>query len=168
MIRKKFLLLLLITIFVGCTTYVYYGGIEAEDSSGEMRNHLLYWTKTERMLWFDECSEIIRLLTECSNETVIFKETEDGIVFPSNPYYKKVIYHADMLEPYGKILDVKKVSELTEDKLRLVIYCEYDSTEFTTGNHHILKAKEEPYEFDIMRKKSSEFKNGVPEPPECR
>ena len=165
---KRIILIIFLVFITGCTTYVYYGGIESEDSSGEMRNHLIYWTKSDRMLWFGECSEVIRLLTECSYETVVFKETEDGIIFPPDPNYKKVIYQEDASKPYGQVLDVSKVSELTEGTLRLVIYCEYDSTEFTVGNHHTLKAREEPYEFDIIRKRSSEFVHGVPERPDCR
>jgi len=162
MIRKKLFVLLIFTLFIGCATYVYYGEITAEDSSGEMRDHLIYWTKTTRVLGFDECSEVVRLCTEHSYETIVFKETEDGIIFPRNPEYKKVIFQTDTAGPYGKILDAMKVRELKEGKLRLAIYCEFDSTVFTLGDHHTLKAREAPYEFDIIRKKSSDFKNGVP------
>lgn len=162
MIRKKLFVLLIFTLFIGCATYVYYGELSSEDSSGEMRNHLIYWTKTSRVIGFDECSEVIRLCTERSYATIVFKETEEGIIFPRDPEYKKVVLQTDTAGPYGKILDAEKVSELKEGKLRLVIYCEFDSTDFTSGDHHTLKAREAPYEFDILRKKSSEFGNGVP------
>ncbi len=67
-----------------------------------------------------------------------------------------------------KILNAKKISELTEGKLLLKIYCTYDYIDFTGGDHSYLKARDEAYEFDIIREKSSEFKDGVPERPECR
>ena len=35
----------------GCAhNYVYSGALEAEDSKGKMRQHLLYWNQTERPL----------------------------------------------------------------------------------------------------------------------
>jgi len=168
MLRKNILILCIFLIFAECATYVYYGQITSEDSAGEIRDHFIYWTRTTRVLGFDECSEVIRLCTEHSYETIDFKETEDGIIFPRSYGYKKVIFETDTAGPYGKILDVKKVSELKEGILRLVIYCEFDSTDFTTGDHHTLKAREAPYEFDIVRKKSTEFEGGIPKSPEHR
>ncbi|MDD5530231.1 MAG: hypothetical protein PHX21_09410 [bacterium] len=168
--RKVWVLLLFVFIFTGCTQYTYYGSIESEDSSGKMRKHLVYWTKTERVLWFDECSEVVRLLTECSLETIAFKETEkDGIVFISpSEEHKGVGKIVEVGEPCGKILNAKKVKELTDDTLRLAIYCQYvlEDSGFTVGNHSYLKAG--TYAFGIVKAKSSEFKGGVPTRPECR
>jgi hypothetical protein len=163
MIFRKVFLVLWLVFLLNCTTYVFYGEIRAEDSAGEMRNHLIYWTKTDRLLWFDECSETVRLLTERSLETVVFKETGNGIIF-DDPNYRKVI-HADDPELLGKILSSQKVKDLNEGVLELVLYATYDSTEFTIGDHHTLMAREEPYEFDVMKKKSSEFEDGVPKRP---
>ncbi|MCK4352567.1 hypothetical protein KAW65_04075 [candidate division WOR-3 bacterium] len=168
--RKAYLLLLLILIFVGCTQYTYYGSLESKDSQEKMRKHLVYWTKTERIMWFDECSEVVRLLTECSLETVAFKETErDGIIFrcPSKEH-KGVDRNVEIGEPCGEILNAKKVKELTDDTLRLVIYCQYvpEDSGFTVGNHSYLKAG--TYAFCIVKTKSSEFKGSVPTRPECR
>ena len=168
--RKVYLLFLLVLVLAGCTQYTHYGSIESEDSQGKMRKHLVYWTNTDRILWFDECSEVVRLLTECSLETVAFKETEkDGIIFSclSNEN-KGVDRNVEIGEPCGKILNAKKVNELTDDTLRLEIYCQYvpDTSGFTLGNHSYLKAG--TYSFGIVKTKSSEFKDGVPLRPECR
>jgi len=160
---------LLIVFLAGCgTTYVYYGTIEDENSVGEERTHLIYWKKTERPLWYDECDGSVRLLTECSRETIEFQEREDGIIFrrPEN-YHIGVTHTVEEKESCGEILNAKKVSELTEGKLLLKIYCTYDYGDFTEGDHSYLKARDEAYEFDIIRKKSSEFKEGVPPRPEC-
>ncbi len=160
---------LLIVFLAGCgTTYVYYGTIEDENSVGEERTHLIYWKKTERPLWYDECDGSIRLLTECSYETILFDETVDGIIFRCPPNHIGVTDTVEIGEPCGEILNMKKISELTEGKLLLKIYCTYDYGDFTVGDHSYLKAQDEAYEFDIIRKKSSEFKGGAPLRPECK
>ncbi len=168
---KKFSLMFLLIIFLsGCgTTYVYYGFIEGENSLGEERKHLVYWRKTERPLWYDECDGSLRLLTECSRETIEFQERKDGIIFrrPEN-YHIGVTHNVKKGEPCGEILNAKKVSELTEGKLLLKIYCTYDYSDFTKGDHSYLKARDEAYEFGIIRKKSSNFEKGAPSRPECR
>lgn len=166
--RKILILFLVVAVFTGCTQYVYYGVIESEDCSGEMRNHLVYWTKTERLFWFDECSGSIRLLTECSLETVAFDETEKGIIFRCTSNHKGVIHPVEIGESCGKILGVRKISEIGGGLLLLEIYCEYNPDEFTIGNHSYLKAKDQAYEFMIIKKKSSVFEDGVPKRPECR
>ncbi|MCK4526619.1 hypothetical protein KAW18_04545 [candidate division WOR-3 bacterium] len=167
--KKIYLLFLISVVFTGCTRYTYYGAIRAEDSVGEMKQHLIYWTRTERLLWFDECSGTIRLLTEGSLETIPFDETEKGIIFRYIPTHKGVTHPVGIGEACGEILDVKEIKELTEGALRLKIYCTYDSTDFTVGtlsDHAYLKAKDTIYVFDIIRKKSSEFEDGVPKRPE--
>jgi hypothetical protein len=168
---KKFSFMFLLIVFLsGCgTTYVYYGTIEDENSLGKEREHLLYWRKTERPFWYDECDGSVRLLTECSRETIEFKETADGIIFirPKN-YHIGVTHDVKSGEPCGEILNAKKISDLTEGKLLLKIYCTYDYSDFTSGDHSYLKAQDEAYEFDIIREKSSEFESGAPKRPECR
>lgn len=168
--RKIYLLFLFVFIFTGCAQYTYYGSIEKEDSQGKIRKHLVYWTNTERVFWFDEYSEVIRLLTECSLETVAFKETkENGIIFScSSREQKGVDRDVEIGEPCGKILNIKKVKEFEGDTLRLAIYCQYvpEDSEFTQGNHSYLKAG--TYAFGIVKVKSSELKDGVPLRPECR
>jgi hypothetical protein len=163
------LLVILVTLVVGCgTTYVYYGQIRAENSEGEQAEHLVYWRKTVRPLWFDECDGSIRLLTcRRSLEKISFDETEDGIIFRQTGNHKGVSSPVAINEPCGRILNAKKISELGEGPLMLVIYCTYDYQPFTSGEHSYLKAREEPYEFPIQRKNSSEFPDGAPKAPEC-
>ena len=167
---KKLTLIFLLIIFLsGCgTTYVYYGILEGENSVEVEREHLIYWRKTERPLWFDECDGSIRLLTECSYETILFDETEGGIIFRCPPNHIGVTRTVSEGEPCGEILNAKKISDLNEGKLMFEIYCTYDYDEFTTGDHSYLKAQDKIYEVDIVRKKNSEFEGGAPERPECR
>lgn len=166
---KKFSLIFLLLVFIsGCgTTYVYYGLFEEENSAGEEREHLIYWTKTVRPFWFDECDGSMRLLTGCSYETILFDETEDGIVFRCTPYHIGVTHTVEAGGLCGEILNTKKIGELAEGKLMLKIYCAYNYDEFTEGDHSYLQAQEDVYEIDIKRKKISEFGGNVPKRPEC-
>ena len=168
MYRKTLLILLIIFAVCGCAQYTYFGSIEEQDSDGNMRTNLVYWTKTERKLWFDESSGSIKLLTECSLSTVNFDEKENGIIFYNTGGNEGVSHPVNINEPCGEILDVKKINKLTEGTLRLKIYCKNVDEEFTEGNHAYLKAKDGVYEFQIIRGKSTEFEDGVPKRPDCR
>ena len=165
-------LVLFVVLLAGCgTTYYYYGCIEAENSVGEMRSHLIRWSRTERPFWYDECSETIELLAESSNYTVNFLEKEEGIVFLRTQDHKGAVPGVDTSEPCGLILGAEKVKDLGEGTLRLKIFCVFDSTEATMGTmsqNAYLKAREEPYKFYILRKKSSEFEGRMPSFSECR
>ena len=169
---KKFSLMFLLIVFLaGCgTTYVYHGSLIGENSVGEEREFLIYWKKTERPLWYDECDGSIRLLTGCSLERINFDEGEDGIIFERLPRHIGVTHDVKVGEPCGEILNAKEVSELKERKLRLKIYCMCDTGGFITGDRSFLKARDEAYEFDIIREKSSnpKFVKGAPPPPECK
>jgi hypothetical protein len=168
--RKFSLMFLLIVFLAGCgTTYVYHGTLIGENSIGEEREFQIRWKKTERPLWFDECDGSIRLLTECSFEKINFDEGEDGIIFecPSSKHIG-VTHDVEVGEPCGEILNAKKIIELKEGKLKLKIYCMCDTGGFIEGDHSYLKARDEAYEFDVIREKSSEYEDGVPPPPECR
>jgi hypothetical protein len=69
-------------ILSGCAShYVYQGELSALDSASHVRTFLVYWTRTERPLWFDTAEGGVRLLTECSLNDLYFKEQENGIIF---------------------------------------------------------------------------------------
>ncbi len=167
MIRKTFFVIFLIVVVGGCAQYTYHGTIEELDADGNMRTHLVYWTKTERKLWFDESSGSVRLLTQCSLNTVNFDESEDGIIFYSTINDEGVTRPVNLKEPCGRLIGVKKINQLTEGTLLLEIYCKFVADEFASGNHTYIKARDGVYEFQIIRDKSQVFEDGVPKRPDC-
>ena len=174
MTRKVIFVILLIVVVGGCTQYTYHGTIEELDADGNMRTHLVYWTKTERKFWFDESSGSIRLLTQCSLRTINFDESEDGIIFYSTINDEGVLRDDEskipeigLKEPCGRIIGVKKINQLEEGTLRLEIYCKFVAHKFASGNQTYIKARDGVYEFQIIREESLAFKNGVPKRPVC-
>lgn len=165
---RKMIMILLVVILSGCTRYTYYGQIEAEDSDGNLRNHLIYWTKTERILWYDEISGAAWLLTECSLRTVVFDETENGIFFRCTPNDSVVIEDGNMWNMCGEILNADRFAELSDGDMEVKIYSTFLGDDFTIGNHSYLKASQNKYDFIIKREESSEFNDGAPNRPECR
>ena len=82
---RLILLVLLAGSVGGCgTTYSYHGYLDAVDNNGEPRTFLLYWSKTERLFWYDETEETVRLLPE-SGKALKFIEGETGIVLRRDP-----------------------------------------------------------------------------------
>lgn len=165
---RKMIIILLVVILSGCTQYTYFGQIEAEDSEGNLRNHLIYWTKTERLLWYDEISGAAWLLTECSLNTVAFSETENGIFFRCTPNDSIVIEVGNLRNMCGEILNANRFTELSEGNIEFKIYSTFMRDDFTAGNHSYLKASQDKYNIIIKREESSEFKDGAPRRPECR
>lgn len=161
-------LVLLAVLLSGCTTYVFQGTIEAPDSSGTERQHLVYWSKTERPAGFDTVSGGIRVLTECSTNTMVFAEREDAIVFRRRPNDRGVGTDVPLGGPCGQVLDAERIRDLDEGVLRLTVHCEPVGDEFSVGNQAYLQAQEQPYRFPISRKKVDDLEEDTPERPACR
>ncbi len=151
----------------GCgTQYVYHDTITAQSSIGEDRDFLVWWSRTERRLWFDGVQGSIRLLTECSPNSVNFDEQESGIVFELRPGFDEAALD-DVIGPggaCGTILDAKQIKELGEGTLRLTIRCRplVDDEGFSTAPNPYLAGAEEPYVFQIRRTRADEFEGGAP------
>ncbi len=160
--------ILLFLVVSSCTRYVYYGELESPDSSGKVRRHLVYWTRTERPLWFDEVSGSIRILTECSNRTVNFDETGEGIVFRRTPGDSGLDTTVALNESCGRILKYQRIKDIPEGDLKLELHCMPLTDEFSISNHKYLMARDSSYTVRIVRKEGAAFKSGTPERPECR
>lgn len=165
---RKYILIIIIFFLSSCSTYVYYGKIKALDSKGKDRHHLIYWTKTERTLWFDEVSGSIRLLTECSNRTVNFDETEDGIFFRCTPQDEGVGREVALNGPCGEVLNYKKVKNIPEGNLELKIYCQALTDDFSVGMQEYLMAGDSVYVFQVVKTEKDSFADGAPPRPDCR
>lgn len=48
--------------------------------AGKTREILVYWNRTERLLWFDTVAGAVRIKTQCGS-TIVFEEKEVGIIF---------------------------------------------------------------------------------------
>ncbi len=160
MMRHKLCWLpLYVALLSGCSHYVYSGTILGKDSSDKVRTVLAYWTKTERLLWFDEYSGGVRLLTECSTNTIDFEEKGNSI-----------IWEVPVQGVCGTLLNARKIEELGEGTLLLMLYCNPDtSDEFVLpAQKSYLPARSRPYAFSISRQKVPDIQSGIPKPPKCR
>lgn len=162
--RRLAPLVLMALVVAGCATqYVYYGHLDAEDSDGVTRDHIVYWLKTERRFWFDGVEGAVRLLTECMPSTIVFDETADGIVFRRTPNDEGVFGDVAMNGPCGRVLTAKTVKELPAGVIRIEIYCRHAADEFDVGvQKAYLKARDTPYEFTVVREPSDHFPGGAP------
>jgi hypothetical protein len=164
MLRRALPWILVALIAVGCsTTYVYHGNLQAEDSDGVTRDHIIYWLKTDRRFWFDGAEGAVRILTECMPSTLAFDEREEGIVFRRTPTDEGVTGDIPLGEPCGVILTAKKVKDLPEGTIEVKIYCRHVVDEFEVGlAKAYLKARDTPYAFDVRREPNGNFPGGAP------
>ncbi len=159
-----------LVIVTGCArNYVYSGTLQAPDSQGAMRTHLLYWNKTERPLWFDTAEGSVRMLSQCSLNTVAYDEQPTGIVFRARERDKKVV---GKVEPdlsrriCGQMLDANRVADLPDGRVRVTVYCEDAPPDELSRPQPYVKAREQPYEFTISRRAVSDFSE-IPVRPRC-
>lgn len=150
----------------GCgTTYSYHGYLASIDNTGTQRTFLLYWSKTERLLWFDEAEGTVRLLPE-NGKVIKFVEGESGIVLRRDPAIldqggpeRAVPVGGEC----GRVLTADLVEELPEGDVKLVIWCDGIGDEFAIGGKLIiLKPRDEPYIFTIRRVEASTLPGGAP------
>ena len=163
-------IIIVLAALQGCAQYTYFGRMEAPDSANQKREIVVYWTKTERTLWFDTVSGGVRLLTECSTNTVDYEEKPEGIVFLRRPEDVPVGRHIAVNAPCGSVLGATHIEALDTGALELTIHCRPDtSNEFAvTALLNYLQAREAPYQFHIERAKSDEIPGGAPKPRACR
>ena len=166
-------LLLALLMLTGCAhNYVYSGVLEEEDAKGKMRQHLLYWNKTERPIWFDTAEGSVRMLPQCSANTVTYDEQPSGIVFRARPADKKIIGSA---EPdlrgriCGKVLSAKQIKDLAEGKVELTVLCEDTPQDDLDRPQPYLKARDQPYGFIVFKREIPNFSDvgNVPARPKC-
>ena len=163
-------IVVLLAVLQGCAQYTYFGRMEAQDSASREREIVVYWTKTERMLWFDTVSGGVRVLTECSTNAIDYEEKPEGIVFLRRPGDVPVGREIALNAPCGSVLGATRVEALGTGTLDLTMHCRPDtSNEFAiTALVNYVQAREAPYRFRIVKAKSDEIPGGAPKPRVCR
>jgi hypothetical protein len=166
-------LMVAMMLLSGCAhNYVYSGALEAEDSKGKMRQHVLYWNQTERPLWFDTAEGSVRLLPQCSLNTVAYDERPNGIVFRARPTDKRVIGEAEPRTREsicGNVLGANRITDLPEGTVGVTVWCEDAPQDDLDRPKPYLKARELPYEFIVSRREVPNFSDAgnVPTRPRC-
>ena len=154
----------------GCVQYTYFGRIAAKDSADKDREAVAYWTKTERMFWFDTASGGVRVRTECSANTLDYEEKPQGSVFLRQPTDVPVERGIAIGAPCGTVLNAKRVNDLDVGPLDLTVHCRPDtSNEFAVSAVvNYLQARETPYRFHIEKKRTADISDGAPKTRPCR
>ncbi len=136
----------------GCAErYVYQGSLEALNSTGNEKEFVVYWEKTE-MWFYDKKPERITLLTECSANAVIYEDTEnDGILFLKRPNDEGITREVADGEACGRVLGVENTKGLDVGELSVEIYCGPVVDNFVIGDINYLKARAEPYVINIIK-----------------
>jgi len=163
-------IVLAVTTLSGCAQYTYFGRLEAQDSADKPREIVVYWSRTERLLWFDTVAGGVRVLTECSTNTLDYEEKPQGIVFLRRPNDVPVGRTVALGEPCGRVLGAQRVEELAAGTLELTVNCRPDtSNEFAVSALvNYPKAREAPYRFAIEKTPTKEVPGGAPKPRPCR
>lgn len=166
-------LLVALLLLPGCAqNYVYSGTLDAEDSKGKVRQHLLYWNKTERPIWFDTTEGSVRMLPQCSANTLAYDERPSGIVFRARPTDKKTI---GAVEPVlqervcGNVLGAGQIKDLPEGKVEVTVFCEDTPQDDLDRPKPYLKARTQPYEFIVSKRVVPNFSDeaNTPKRPRC-
>lgn len=167
--------LLMATLFLsGCAhNYVYSGTLEAEDSTGKTRKHLLYWNRTERIIGYDTVEGSVRMLPQCSLNTVAYDEQPNGIVFRARENDKQVIGEAapDLKQRVcGKVMGANRIKDLAEGTVEVTVLCEDEPADELSRPKPYLKASERPYPFPVSKHEVSNFSDegNVPKRPYCK
>jgi hypothetical protein len=163
-------LLVALFLLTGCAhNYVYSGVLEAEDSTGKMRQHLLYWLKTERPIWFDTVEGSVRMLPQCSLNTVAYDEQPNGIVFRLRQGADKKIIGPAEPPICGEVLSAKRIKDLVEGQVELTVLCADTPQDDLDRPKPYLKARDQPYGFTASKREVPNFSDegNVPARPKC-
>ena len=162
------LLLVLITL-QGCANSLYQSEISAQDSQGQTRQFVLYWTKTEPIIGEPKAGPAV-LLTQCG-VPVTFVEQPGEIVFRGVPGQDRLA-NQDMLPEdriCGRFVGETTFIDLEAGILSLTMVCEPIIGDFSV-NRAYLKASPDLYQFQVSGKKSWSLfgkRPDAPKPPAC-
>lgn len=166
---RRMLLILCLLVLNGCTQYIYSGTIAGKDSAGKDRTFLVYWNKTERLLWFDTWAGAVRLLTECSLNDLVYEEMENGIIFQRRESDEGVNRGIPLKGPCGEIQNARQIKDLKEGALLLSVNCRPIPDEFSLTNRmNYPQAQDASYVFQVTKQKVADVENSVPPRPACR
>ena len=151
-------LLLVALVVSGCAhRYVYSGTLEAQDSLGNVGQHLIYWNKTTRPLWFDTQEGSVRILPQCSLNTLAYDEQPTGIIFRARDRDKQVLERAQDKHVCGRVFNANRIVYLPDGHIDVTVSCEDAPQDDLDTPQPYLKAREQPYEFPVTRKEVADF-----------
>jgi hypothetical protein len=157
----------------GCAQrFVYSGSIDAADSTGVVQPYVIYWTKTDRPLWFDTSDGSVHILP-CNPNVLDYDERPSGIVFRGRASDKPVIGSAAAAlseRICGRVLGPTRVADLGVGVVKVTVWCEDAPQDELDRPKPYLRARAEPYEFPVSRREVSDFSapGSVPLRPTCR
>jgi hypothetical protein len=156
--RRTFTVLFVaLVLLTGCAQYLYTGMFPASDVRERSHDVVVYWTATERLLWFNEYSGGVRLLPECSTDVMDFEEKADGIA-----------WRVPEKGVCGTIEGARRVRDLHEGGLKILISCAPQQDEFTVFPVFSLLPEKGPYTVDIKKRKIDDPLRDIPLRPKCR
>ena len=161
--QKKFSAMFFVILFTapGCTNYLYSGKLDAIDSYGQNRKFVLSWTKMDPFLGSPKAGPAtLRTEVQCSR-TLSFDEKPNGIFFLGEPGRDIDAIHNTPVSSQdhicGKFLKQSKFVDIQGGSLSLTVSCNpvKEVNEFSVhpGNQGYLKARTDPYTFDIQETK---------------
>jgi len=163
--------LLMLGLLSGCATYVYQGAITAPDSDGVPRKAVLYWSKTDPLLGAPK-ADMAHLRIACG-ALMVYENREDGVVFRGQAGRdRRMSGEPASVDGFecGRLLGKRSLLEVGAGPLELTLHCAPVSNEFSVQKLRYLKAREQPYRFDIRESKTWSLFGAVPElppPPPC-
>jgi hypothetical protein len=155
-------------LLAGCAHhYLYSGMLEAPDSLGQVRQHLLYWNTTVRPLWFDSREGSVRILEQCSLSTLNYDEQPAGIVFRQRERDEPVLERAKVTHLCGRILHRDRIVDLRPGRIDVTVDCRDRPRDRFDTPQPYLQAREAPYQFQVARREVKDVSE-IPTRPACR
>lgn len=112
---------LLAFVAAGCTQYHYYA--RKPNADGRGHEALASWSVTERVLWFDESSETVRVTMQCGR-TIPFQEREGGVYVLYDPSVWANPRSVGSAQYCGQVAGIASLDEISEgDDLSLELWC---------------------------------------------
>lgn len=154
----------------GCTNYLYTGNMTAQDSLNQPREFVLYWSKTDPLFGSPKAGPA-SLRTQCSLREMSFVEKENGIVFLGDPGKDVDVIHNTPVSSQDHVCGLfageHTFADIQEGPLDVMVFCKPVVDEFSANPQHqtYLKARPEPYPFEITQTKQWSFLGELPKAP---
>ncbi len=172
--RKSWLVLVLVLSLAaqGCANYMYTGRFDALDSDGREWEFVLYWSKTDGVLWPAKAGPAV-LLTECGMP-VTFDQQPEGIVFRGIPGQDTSVEAdpgpTEQVIPCGSFVGASELKAIEDGPVKILIKCRPLTGDFSVQPRRYLQARPEPYRVEVTSTKEWSLFGKTPqapEPPPC-
>ena len=168
----KLFLPLIAVLLQSCANYLYTGEITASDADGELRQSIIYWSKTKAWLGKPKAGHAI-VLTECG-VPIRYDQRPEQIVFRGTPGSDKIPGQPPPLTDdlvCGQFVRSDRLVDIEAGEVKLTVLCEAVNDEFSAVKRSYLMARTEPYTFVVTTSKSTSLLGKVPDAPvtpDCR